>query len=95
MIRQPPINQNEIPPRHTRTRARARARTRIVQEGAVGLYFRLGALTPHVSTPGFHYMIPWVTEMVQVSTSVTTEQIKVCVRAYVHVGVCVCQRECH
>ncbi|XP_058795652.1 erlin-1-like [Phymastichus coffea] len=47
-----------------------------IEEGYVGVYFRGGALLPHVSTPGFHMMIPLLTTFKPVQVTLQTDEIK-------------------
>ncbi|XP_014206939.1 erlin-2-B-like [Copidosoma floridanum] len=47
-----------------------------IEEGHVGVYFRGGALLPHVSTPGFHMMIPMLTSFKPVQVTLQTDEVK-------------------
>ncbi|KAF7997637.1 hypothetical protein HCN44_006208 [Aphidius gifuensis] len=47
-----------------------------IDEGHVGVYFRGGALLPHVSNPGFHMMIPLLTTYRSVQVTLQTDEVK-------------------
>ncbi|KAJ8680672.1 hypothetical protein QAD02_016459 [Eretmocerus hayati] len=47
-----------------------------IEEGHVGVYFRGGALLPHVSHPGFHMMIPLLTTFRAVQVTLQTDEVK-------------------
>ena len=49
--------------------------TSVVKEGSVGLVYRNGALLRTSLEPGVHFSLPFIDEVVQVSTSVKTNQI--------------------
>lgn len=46
-----------------------------VEEGHLGLYWRFGKLTSHISTPGFHYLLPYTTKFEQVPVGMQTERV--------------------
>lgn len=47
-----------------------------IEEGHVGVYFRGGALLPYVSNPGFHMMIPFLTNYRSVQVTLQTDEVK-------------------
>ena len=47
-----------------------------VEEGHVGVYFRGGAMLQNMSEPGFHMMIPFVTEVRNIQTTLQTDEVK-------------------
>ncbi|XP_012268023.1 erlin-1-like [Athalia rosae] len=47
-----------------------------IEEGHVGVYFRGGALLPHISNPGFHMMIPLLTSYRSVQVTLQTDEVK-------------------
>ncbi|XP_034951075.1 erlin-1-like [Chelonus insularis] len=47
-----------------------------IEEGHVGVYFRGGALLPHVSQPGFHMMVPLLTTYRSVQVTLQTDEVK-------------------
>ncbi|XP_067928103.1 erlin-1-like [Watersipora subatra] len=47
-----------------------------IEEGHVGVYYRGGALLSSISGPGYHLMIPLVTNFRSVQTTMQTDQIK-------------------
>ena len=48
----------------------------IIDEGNVGVYFVQGALSDDITLPGRHYSLPFVTEMVQVTTRPMTSHLR-------------------
>jgi len=47
-----------------------------IDEGHVGVYYRGGALLRSVSEPGFHLMVPFITTVKSVQTTLQTDEIK-------------------
>ena len=47
----------------------------VVLAGHVGVYFRGGALLSHIEEPGFHTMLPVVTQMVPVQVTIQTDSV--------------------
>jgi len=47
-----------------------------IDEGHVGVYYRGGALLRSVSEPGFHLMVPFITSVKSVQTTLQTDEIK-------------------
>jgi len=47
-----------------------------VSEGYIGLYWRGGALIPGYTEPGFHLMVPFVTNFAQVQVTVETDLVE-------------------
>jgi len=47
-----------------------------VEEGHVGVYFRGGAMLQGMAGPGFHMMIPFVTSVRNVQTTLQTDEVK-------------------
>ncbi|XP_046410259.1 erlin-1-like isoform X1 [Neodiprion fabricii] len=47
-----------------------------IEEGHVGVYFRGGALLSHVSSPGFHMMVPLLTSYRSVQVTLQTDEVK-------------------
>lgn len=47
-----------------------------VDEGHVGVYFRGGAMLQSMSGPGFHMMIPFLTSVRNVQTTLQTDEVK-------------------
>jgi len=47
-----------------------------IDEGHVGVYYRGGALLRSVNEPGFHLMVPFITTMKSVQTTLQTDEIK-------------------
>lgn len=47
-----------------------------VEEGHVGVYFRGGAMLQGMAGPGFHMMIPFVTYVRNVQTTLQTDEVK-------------------
>lgn len=47
-----------------------------IDEGYVGVYYRGGALLPEMSTAGYQNMLPVVTTMHQVQTTIQTDEIR-------------------
>lgn len=47
-----------------------------VEEGHVGVYFRGGAMLGGMSSPGFHMMIPFITSVRNVQTTLQTDQVQ-------------------
>ncbi|KAL3274163.1 hypothetical protein HHI36_015577 [Cryptolaemus montrouzieri] len=48
----------------------------IIIEGHVGVYYRGGALLPHLSSPGYHMMIPFLTSHKSVQVTLQTDEVK-------------------
>eukprot|EP00911_Craspedida_sp_UC1_P002593 UC1_evm1s1921 len=46
-----------------------------VEEGHVGVYYRGGALLPETSSPGTHLMIPFITRVVSIQTTLQTDEV--------------------
>jgi len=46
-----------------------------IEEGHVGVYFRGGALLPHISDPGYHMMIPLLTSFRSVQVTLQTDEV--------------------
>ena len=47
-----------------------------IEEGHVGVYFRGGAMLQSMSTPGFHMMIPFLTVVRNIQTTLQTDEVK-------------------
>jgi len=47
-----------------------------VEEGHVGIYFRGGAMLQSMSGPGFHMMIPFLTLVRNIQTTLQTDEVK-------------------
>jgi len=47
-----------------------------ISEGYIGLYWRGGALIPGYTEPGFHLMVPFVTNFAQVQVTVETDLVE-------------------
>jgi len=47
-----------------------------IEEGYVGVYFRGGALLDEIKEPGYQVMVPVVTTMFQVQTTIQTDEIR-------------------
>jgi len=47
-----------------------------IEEGHVGVYYRGGALLRSVSEPGFHLMVPFITTVKSVQTTLQTDEVK-------------------
>ena len=47
-----------------------------VEEGHVGVYFRGGAMLQSMSGPGFHMMIPFLTIVKNIQTTLQTDEVK-------------------
>lgn len=47
-----------------------------IEEGHVGVYYRGGALLQHVSQPGFHMMVPFLTSFRSVQVTLQTDEVK-------------------
>jgi len=47
-----------------------------VEEGHVGVYFRGGAMLQGMAGPGFHMMIPFVTSVRNIQTTLQTDEVK-------------------
>ncbi|CAH0771734.1 unnamed protein product [Bemisia tabaci] len=47
-----------------------------VEEGHVGVYYRGGALLSHISPPGFHMMVPFLTTYRSVQVTLQTDEVK-------------------
>ncbi|XP_052763594.1 erlin-1-like [Mya arenaria] len=47
-----------------------------IEEGHVGVYYRGGALLSSVSSPGYHFMFPFITSFRSVQTTLQTDEIK-------------------
>merc|ERR1719333_734716 len=47
-----------------------------IDEGHVGVYFRGGAMLQSMSTPGFHMMIPFLTIVRNIQTTLQTDEVK-------------------
>eukprot|EP00088_Acartia_fossae_P018386 TRINITY_DN20624_c0_g1_i10.p1 TRINITY_DN20624_c0_g1~~TRINITY_DN20624_c0_g1_i10.p1 ORF type:complete len:332 (+),score=73.26 TRINITY_DN20624_c0_g1_i10:48-1043(+) len=47
-----------------------------VEEGHVGVYFRGGAMLQGISGPGYHMMIPFITSVRNVQTTLQTDEVK-------------------
>jgi len=47
-----------------------------VEEGHVGVYFRGGAMLQGMSSPGFHMMIPFITTVRNIQTTLQTDEVK-------------------
>lgn len=47
-----------------------------IEEGYVGVYYRGGALLSSTSSPGFHFMIPFITTYRMVQTTLQTDEVK-------------------
>lgn len=47
-----------------------------VEEGHVGVYFRGGAMLLGMSSPGFHMMIPFITSVRNIQTTLQTDEVK-------------------
>lgn len=46
-----------------------------VTEGHVGIYKNYGVLSPKLSEPGIHFMIPFITSMEEIQTSIQTDAV--------------------
>jgi len=46
-----------------------------IEEGHVGVYYRGGALLSSLSSPGFHLMIPFITNYRSIQTTLQTDQV--------------------
>ena len=46
-----------------------------INEGYVGVYYRGGAIMTGITSPGFHFALPYITQIYQVQTSVQTDQV--------------------
>jgi len=47
-----------------------------IEEGHVGVYFRGGAMLQSMSTPGFHMMVPFLTSVRNIQTTLQTDEVK-------------------
>jgi len=47
-----------------------------IDEGHVGVYWRGGALLTTITPPGFHWRVPFLTQMYPIQTTVQTDSIK-------------------
>jgi len=47
-----------------------------IEEGHVGVYFRGGAMLQGISGPGYHMMIPFITSVRNVQTTLQTDEVK-------------------
>ncbi|XP_060602832.1 LOW QUALITY PROTEIN: erlin-1-like [Ruditapes philippinarum] len=47
-----------------------------IEEGHVGVYYRGGALLSSVSSPGYHFMVPFITSFRSVQTTLQTDEVK-------------------
>ncbi|XP_048760613.2 erlin-2-B-like isoform X2 [Ostrea edulis] len=47
-----------------------------IEEGHVGVYYRGGALLSTTSSPGYHFMVPFITSFRSVQTTLQTDEIK-------------------
>jgi len=47
-----------------------------IEEGHVGVYFRGGAMLQTMSTPGFHMMVPFLTMVRNIQTTLQTDEVK-------------------
>lgn len=47
-----------------------------IEEGHVGVYFRGGALLDTLSTPGYHFLLPFVTKVNSIQTTLQTDEVK-------------------
>lgn len=47
-----------------------------IEEGHVGVYFRGGAMLQSMSTPGFHMMVPFLTIVRNIQTTLQTDEVK-------------------
>lgn len=47
-----------------------------IEEGHVGVYYRGGALLSSVSSPGYHFMVPFITSFQSVQTTLQTDEVK-------------------
>eukprot|EP00048_Salpingoeca_helianthica_P016467 m.232477 g.232477 ORF g.232477 m.232477 type:complete len:329 (-) comp18733_c0_seq1:58-1044(-) len=47
-----------------------------VEQGHVGVYYRGGALLSSISEPGFHMMLPFITSMRMIQTTMQTDEVK-------------------
>jgi len=47
-----------------------------VEEGHVGVYFRGGAMLQSMASPGFHMMVPFLTTVRNVQTTLQTDEVK-------------------
>lgn len=47
-----------------------------IEEGHVGVYYRGGALLSTVSRPGYHLMVPWLTSVREIQTTIQTDEVK-------------------
>jgi hypothetical protein len=66
-----------------------------VREGYVGVYWRGGALLNHISEPGYHVKMPFVTTMAEVQVTVQTDSVNnipcgTSGGVLIHVGCCLC-----
>ncbi len=46
-----------------------------VEEGHVGVYFRGGALIKDLASPGYHWVLPVLTNIYNVQTTVQTDKV--------------------
>eukprot|EP00127_Corallochytrium_limacisporum_P001380 Clim_evm2s55 gene=Clim_evmTU2s55 len=47
-----------------------------IDEGFLGVYYIGGALQDYVSGPGYHFMVPYLTDMVPIQTTIQTDEVK-------------------
>eukprot|EP00053_Salpingoeca_punica_P012759 m.114609 g.114609 ORF g.114609 m.114609 type:complete len:314 (-) comp16032_c0_seq1:2525-3466(-) len=47
-----------------------------VEEGHVGVYYRGGALLDDITGPGYHVMLPFITQMKQIQITLQTDEVK-------------------
>lgn len=47
----------------------------VVDEGHVGLYWVAGALTPRITSPGYHTMAPWITLHRNILVNMQTDKV--------------------
>ena len=47
-----------------------------IEEGYVGVYYRFGQLQDSITTPGFHFSIPFATQFVPVQVSIQTDSVE-------------------
>jgi regulator of protease activity HflC (stomatin/prohibitin superfamily) len=47
-----------------------------IEEGHIGLYWRGGALMPDHTEPGYHLMLPIITSVANIQTSVQTDRVE-------------------
>jgi len=48
-----------------------------IPEGHVGIYYRGGALLTSMTAPGYHVMIPFLTSVKIVQTTLQTDEVKI------------------